>query len=74
MHTTSNINRKCGKYDHKPGNKRCPENKNKKEENNKKTERYENENRKFNGVCIHCGKKGHVSKDCWAQKYGHKKN
>ena len=26
--------RKCGKYCHKPGNRRCPENKNEKEENN----------------------------------------
>ena len=24
---------RCEKYDHKPGNQRCPENKNKKEEN-----------------------------------------
>ena len=46
---------KCGKYGHKSGQKRCPENKNEKEEKNKKTERNENKNRKFNGVCYHCG-------------------
>ena len=31
---------KCGKYGHKPGDRRCPENKNDKHENNKETERY----------------------------------
>ena len=36
---------KCGRYGHKPGNRRCPENKNEKIENNKKTERYEYKNK-----------------------------
>ena len=64
--------RKCGKYCHKLGNKRCPENKNGKEENNKKTEKYENKTENLMGV-LPLGPKGHVSKDCWAQKYGHHK-
>ena len=56
--------RKCGEYGHKPGDKRCPENKNEEEEKNKKTEKYENKNRKLDGVCYHCEKKGQMSKDC----------
>ena len=31
--------RKCGKYDHKPGDKKCPENKNEKEGKHKKIEK-----------------------------------
>ena len=27
-------------------------------------------NRKFDGVCYHCSRKGHISEDCWGQKYG----
>ena len=46
--------RKCGKYGHKPVNRKCPENKNEKEENNMKTERYDNKNRKFEGMSYHC--------------------
>ena len=65
--------RKCGKYDHKPDDRRCPENKNEKEENKKKAERYENKSRKFDGVCYHCGQSGHMSKDCWAPNHGHNK-
>ena len=30
---------KCGKYSHKPGDRRCPENKKEKNKNNEKTER-----------------------------------
>ena len=62
---------KCGKYGHKPGGQRCPENKNEKEENDKKTE-YKN--RKFDGICYHCGQKGHISRDCRAQKNGYYKS
>ena len=29
--------------------------------------------KKIDGVCYHCGQKGHMSKDCWAQKYNHNK-
>ena len=36
---------KCGKYGHKPGDRRQPENKNEKDENNKKTERFEYKNK-----------------------------
>ena len=25
------------------------------------------------GVCCHCSQRGHMSKDCQAQKYGHSK-
>ena len=63
----------CGKYGHKPGDRRSPENKNEKEKNNKKTEKYECRNKKLAGVCYHCSQKGHMSKDCWAQKSGHNK-
>ena len=34
----------------------------------KKTERYEYKNKKFEEVCYHCGKKGHLSKDCQVWK------
>ena len=37
----------------------------KKEENEKKSD-YKN--RKFDGICYHCGQKGHISKDCGARK------
>ena len=47
-----------------------PKNKNKKEENE---EKVEYKNRKFEGICYHCGQKGHISKDCWAGKNGHYK-
>ena len=53
-------------YGHKPGDRRCPKNYNKKEENKKKDE-YKN--KKFDGICYHCGQRGHMSKDCRAQKY-----
>ena len=43
--------RQCGKYSHKPGDRRCPENKNEKEENEKKVEHK----KKFEGIYYHCG-------------------
>ena len=58
---------RCGKYGHKPVDRRCPEIKNNKEEYEKKNE-YNN--KKFDGICHHCGQKGHMSKDCRAKKYG----
>ena len=61
---------RCGKYGHKSGDQRCPENRIEKEENDKEVE-YKN--RKFEGICYHCGQKGHVSKDCQAWRNGHYK-
>ena len=46
----------------------------KKNEDNKKTERHEYKNKEIDGVCYHCGQKGHMSKDCCMQKNGHYKN
>ena len=40
------------------------------EENDNKTE-YKN--RKFDGICYHCGQKGHISRNCRAQKNVHYK-
>ena len=57
-------------YGHKPGDRRCPENNNKKEENEKKND-YNN--KRFEGMCYHCGQKGHISRDCRAQKNGYNK-
>ena len=37
-------------------------------------EMSEYKNRKFDGICDHCGQKGHISRDCWAWKNGHYKN
>ena len=52
---------RCGMYGHKPGDRRCPESNNKKKENEKKNE-YKIQ--RFDGICYHCGQKGHMSKDC----------
>ena len=62
--------RRCEKYDHKPGDRRCPKNKNEKEENEKKVKQ---KNRKFEEICYHCEQKGHISRDCQAWKNGHYK-
>ena len=53
----------CGKYGHKPGDHKCHEYK-KENEKDKKTEQNDQRNNKLNGVCYHCGRKGHMSKDC----------
>ena len=45
----------------------------KKKKNIKKTEKNDYKNRKFDGVCYYCSRKGHMSKDCWEWKYGNNK-
>ena len=50
--------------------RRCPKRSNIKEENKKKNE-YKK--KKFDGICYHCGQKGHMSKDCRAQRNGSNK-
>ena len=54
-------------YGHKPDDRRCPKSNNKKEENEKKNDYNNNQ---FEGIYYHCGQKGHISRDCRAQKNG----
>ena len=62
----------CDKYSHKPGDHRCPEYK-KENKKDKKTEQNDQRNKKFNGLCYHCGRKGHMSNDCRERKYNNNK-
>ena len=39
----------------------------------KKSEKYENKNRKFDGVCYNCVHKEYMSKNCQVWKYNHHK-
>ena len=59
---------KCCKHHNKPGDYKCPKMKNEKNERCKKTEKNEDENKKFDGVCHHCRRKGHMSRDCRERK------
>ena len=49
---------KCGKYNHKPGNCKCPENR-KESDNEVITEKNYYKNKRFDQVCYHSIRKGH---------------
>ena len=51
----------CGIYGHNPGDCKCLENK---EENDRRKNRKIIERKKFDGICYHCGRKRHMSRDC----------
>ena len=52
-------------HGHKPGNRNSHKNKNEKEENNKKIEKYDNKNKKIDGVCFHCSQMGKTALRGW---------
>ena len=60
---------KCGKYGHKPGDKRCPDNKYEKEKNMRKLKKMTIKTENLMGYATIAGEKGHMSKDCCERKY-----
>ena len=59
---------KCGRYSHKPGNHKCFENKKEHDKDRKNRKKDYIKKKYFDGICYHCGKKRHMSKDCHLRK------